>query len=164
VTPGIFVTYAWSAASAEGARWAALAWLPWAAMGMLVTALLWRSSRVEREPAAVSARELALHAVLFLLASVGAATVVLVLRLPLAPPAAVLLGLGLLIGMLGVRDVLGRERAPGALQVLGGVALIAFGLSEASAGVGAEGAAIANALATALVLGGIGAFRYAWRG
>lgn len=164
VAPAIFVTYAWSEAAGADAWWVALAWAPWAALGLLVTTLLLRSSRTERAQPTVSTRELLAHAGLFLVATVGAATVVLVLRLPLAPPTAALLGLGLLVAMLGARDALGEERAPGALQLAGGLALVAFALSESSAGVGPQAAALANALASGAVLGGIGAFRYAWRG
>lgn len=164
VAPAIFVTYAWAAAAQVGALALALAWLPWATMGLLVTFLLARSARVERAPSVLSSRELLVHAALFLAATVGAATVVLVLRLPLAAPAAVLLGLGLLVGMLGARDAAAGERAPGILQLAGGVVLLAFALSEASAGLGDESAALANAVATAVVLAGVGAFRYAWRG
>lgn len=161
VAPAIFVTYAWSdAALAPDSPWTGLLWLPWALLGVSFTQLLWRSARIEGDEPALTFRELAVHVALFLLATVGAALVVIALGLEIAPPAAVLLGLGLLVAMLGAQESLASKRAAGAIQVAGGLALLALGLQLAVAQAGFGQAALWGALASAGVLHGIGAFRY----
>jgi hypothetical protein len=138
-------------------------WLPWAALGLLFTTVLWRSMRVVLKAPPVTPRELFLHAGVFLLATVGSVLVVLALDLPFSPPTAVLLGIGLVTAMLGVRDASGAAaRGPGLVQALGGLLLIAFAVAEAVALGGRSfldgiaQAALANAVASAVVLGGVG--------
>jgi hypothetical protein len=173
VAPAIFLTYALAATLAPDAPWTGLLWLPWASLGLLFTALLWRSTRVAASRPTVSARELAVHAGLFLLAMAGAVVLVFAARVPLAPTTAVGAGLGLLVAMLGVREAAapaGGSRALGLVQILGGVALVGFAVSEALALAGepAEAAlrdsALGHAAASAVVLVVIGALRYATRG
>src|SRR5439155_26060426 len=126
VTPAIFVTYALAASTLAptDAPWWGLLWLPWAALGLLFTALLWRSSRVAMSRPALSAREFVVPAALFLLATVGSVVLVVSAKLPLYPPTAVLVGIGLLAGMLGVREAFGEAREVGVFQALAGIALI----------------------------------------
>jgi hypothetical protein len=161
VTPAIFVSYALGAsAGVADAPWFGLLWLPWAALGLLFTWLLWRSSRVAAQDAPVSWRELGVHAALFVAATVGVAIIVVVLRLPLAPPTGVLVGLGLVTAMLAVRDAAtAGPHAAAVVQAVGGLALLAFGLQQALAQPGLAAAALSDAVASAVVLVGVGTFR-----
>lgn len=160
VTPAIFVTYAWSEAALAAGRWAGILWLPWSVLGVSFTLFLWSSAHVERTEPALSQRELVVHVALFLVATVGAGIVVIAFGIALAAPIAVLLGLGLLVGMLGARESFGGARAIGALQVAGGLVLTALGLQLAVLEIASGTAAMWGAIASAAVLSGIGAFRF----
>jgi len=137
LAPAIFMTFGFATnAAGTHARWLALLWMPWAALGILLTAMLWRSVRLVMPSATQRPRrEIAWHIVIFLFVVVGGAWSVLLLHLPVRPPAVALAGLGvvsMVFGLTGILTVDALERrvrfVTGALLVVCGVGAIALSL------------------------------------
>lgn len=169
VSPAIFLTYAFAAAvvhPSHEARWLGLLWMPWAAVGLTFTLLLWRSIGFVLPGARLGVREVSLHAALFLLATVGLVIASFWTGFDVYPPIVVLLGIGLATSVLGVREaVAARGRSEAIAQTVIGVALMAFAVSEAGvlgSGLSLAGlsqAALWNAGASGVALAGIGILR-----
>lgn len=171
VAPAIFLSYSYAARYEEAtghtgiAPWFGLLWVPWSALGLLFTILLWRSVGFVHPGRTVRPREFAIHAVLVLVATIGLVLVGFKIGDVFYPPTLVLTGIGLVTAMLGARAAFARGAVEGIVQAVIGVALIAFAVTEAFvlAGpltlIGLSQAALWNAFASAIGLGGVGLFR-----
>lgn len=174
VAPAIFVTYSYAASyearslaeTAHGVpAWFGLLWLPWSAVGLAFTVFLWRSVGFVSPGRAIRAREIAIHALLVVSATIGLVIVGFKIGEVLYPPTIVLTGIGLVTAMLGARAAFARGPMDGVVQVVIGLLLIAFAVMEAFilAGpltlTGLSQAALWNAFASAVGLGGLGLYR-----
>ncbi len=136
VASAIFLTYAYAARTLTVETYGlppmsfGFLWVPWAVLGLLLTWFLWRSVGFVIPDRALTGRELAVHAGLFLVATAGLAYAAIGAGLLIYPPILALAGVGLVTSGLGVRSALAGDRVEGWFQALVGVVLIAVAVSE----------------------------------
>lgn len=171
VAPAIFMTYAFAATRVADlpidahVPWFGLLWAPWAVLGLVFTALLWRSVGFVLPGKGIAGRELALHAGFFLAATIGLVVLAIVTDLPVYPPTIVLTGIGLVTTVLGTRDAFAGNAREGTFQAAVGALLMGFAVFEAIVLAGPSSvttlatASFWNVFASAAGLGAIGLFR-----
>jgi hypothetical protein len=126
ITPGIFMTFGFASASVDGfAWWIPLLWVPWAVLGIGMTAMLWRSVRLVLPMARQRPRrEVVSHVLLFLVVVVGSAWTTVLLDLPVHPPAVALGGLGVVSMLFGIFGILTEDAIERRVRFLTGLGLV----------------------------------------